>query len=661
MQYSSFTWSHGQPYSETFGDIYYSTSENEPVPGESEFRHVFFKNNGLPESWHHNKNFVIAELGFGSGLNCLLTIREWLKHLRECQQDKCLHYIAIEKYPLSPQAINELLSPYPQLKENCQVLLDDYPPAVEGSHSRHLFNNRVHIHYKFMNAYDALKDEAFKVDAWYLDGFSPAKNADMWSEKLFNKIAQNSRAGTSCSTYTSAGFVKRQLQKNGFTVKKVTGHGNKREMLVAKFNGNKEGGTRFLDRPWFGLPEKPDISNKNIPNKTVTVIGAGIAGLSVAFSLIKRGWSVTIIDKHGDVARGTSANPAAIVYPRVSVNNDVDSEFYIAAYCYSLHIFENLQNKNQDKFWFNDGLLQLMDKKRAGGISDKFQFNHDFFSIISNLPAGLTKPAEKVDNEKVYVDYKNAGVILPELLCQALKLECAGQLKIIHAKIDEIKQVEPYWQCRVEKKLITESELVVIANGAELNCPGLPLQLPITRVRGQLTVYNENTKSKQITKAVNADNYITPAIDNKHYLGATYARDNASEEVNADDDRYLFDSINRVYPDVFEMADYSGAWVGFRSMAKDRCPIVGALPDTDFFEQAYADIQHGNTNKQYPLAKHMEGLYVSLAHGSRGFTSCLLSAEIIAAQIAGEPMPVSKKVVDYLSPSRFIVNDLKRR
>ena len=133
MQYTNLIWRDGQPYSEMFDDIYYSSDEGEDISGASEFNHVFFKNNGLPERWNTNDDFVIAELGFGSGLNCLLTIREWLKHLQDTKQKKCLHYIAVEKYPLAPQTIVELISRYPELKPYCDELVDHYPPAIEGS------------------------------------------------------------------------------------------------------------------------------------------------------------------------------------------------------------------------------------------------------------------------------------------------------------------------------------------------------------------------------------------------------------------------------------------------------------------------------------------------------------------------------------------------
>ena len=123
----------------------------------------------------------------------------------------------------------------------------------------------------------------------------------------------------------------------------------------------------------------------------------------------------------------------------------------------------------------------------------------------------------------------------------------------------------------------------------------------------------------------------------------------------------MLESFDRVYGGVFNSESISSTWVGFRAMSKDRVPIVGAVPDQEFFVEEYADIKHGRKNKSYRPAEYLDGLYISAAHGSRGFTSSFLSAEIIAAQITGEPAPVSKRILDYLQPSRFIVNDLKRR
>ena len=654
MQYTHLIWRNGQPYSEMFDDIYYSSDENESISGENEFKHVFFKNNGLPERWDSAGDFVVAELGFGSVLNCLLTIREWLKHLDECKQDKCLHYIALEKYPLSPDAIDELISKYPDLKEYCDEIVAVYPPAVRGSHSRHLFNNRVVIHYKFMDAYDALKDERYDVDAWYLDGFSPAKNPDMWSEKLFEKIAQNSHSKTTCSTYTASGFVKRNLINNGFVVRKVSGHGKKREMLVAISNAEPKAVYKFADRPWFNPP-----APRAVVIKEATVIGAGIAGLSLAYSLVKRGWAVTIIDRHDNVAMETSSNPAAIVYPRLSINNDIDTEFYTTAYCYALYMLNLLQSKNSDKFWFDDGLLQLFDKRRISEIIDKFNFNNEFISKVNVS----VKENESLlgGTQQVLIKYPQAGVVLPEVLCDVLVKECGKNLKFIHSEIDNVQYLNDKWCCDSRGSLISETDVLVIASGNNINDYNLGMHFPVASIRGQVAELYKNTESINIKTAINSDVYITPALHGRHYLGATYSRNNYNIDIEPEDNKELLESFDRIDDGIFSNKSISGSWVGFRPMAKDRVAIVGAVPDEEFFKEEYADINHGRKNKVYRPAIYLNGLYISTAHGSRGFTSSFLSAEIVAAQIVGEPVPVSKPILDYLQPSRFTVNDLKRR
>lgn len=650
MQFTKLIWRDGRPYSDIYDDIYYSSAEDEAIPGESEFNHVFLKNNGLPQRWLHADNFVIAELGFGSGLNCALTIREWLKHCADSKKKKTLHYIAIEKHPLSADAIADLLSPHPELEQICEQLVDNYPPAIAATHSRSLFDNRVVIHYKFMDVDDALDNEALAVDAWYLDGFSPAKNPEMWSQQVCAKIVENSRAGATCSTYTAAGFVKRNLLKAGFVVHKVPGHGNKREMLAAELpviegGDNEPASLRYKDKPWFQRPSNVDVSKK-----TATIIGAGVAGLSLAYALVQRGWSVSIIDKHGDIAKEASSNPAPIVYPRLSVNNETDSEYYNAAYCYALYLFNKLQKKSRERFWFGGGLLQLMDKNRIEQIIQKYEFNSDYITI-----------AEVQVDDKVMVDYTSAGVVLPAILCGVLREECADALNIIEAEITGIRSDGNSWQCFSGSEVVNDNELLLIANGVEINSVGLPIDFPVEKIRGQVAVLDACEASGKINKTLNAEVHITPAINGKHYLGATYTRGNSDPAIVPGDSRALLESLENIYPHMFTEEDCSAAWVGFRSIAKDRVPVVGAVPDVSFFDDEYADIRHGNNVRSYLPASYLDGLYVSAAHGSRGFTSSFISAEIIASLIEGSPMPVSKKVLDYISPSRFVVNDLKRR
>lgn len=658
MQYTNIIWRNGQPYSELFDDIYYSSDDKAHVSGDSEFDHVFFRGNGLPQRWQGRSDFVIAELGFGSGLNCMLTIQAWLKHCDESDEHRTLHYIAIEKYPLSADTLSQLLSTCAELKELnlaeiSEPLLATYPPAVEATHCRRLFDNRVVIHFKFMDVDTALKGDQMNVDAWYLDGFAPAKNPDMWTQDVFLNIKRNSRHNASCSTYTCAGFVKRNLQNAGFEVTKVAGYGRKREMLVAHLPNTVEAvevSLRYKEKPWFARP-LPVVN----PEKKISIIGAGIAGLSLAYAMVQRGYSVTIIDKSSAEHQQTSSNPAPIVYPRLSLDNDADSCFFIQAYCYARHVFQTLQKKTSQRFYFDDGLLQLMDVHRIKKIKEKFQFNDDFFCIAKEEKATLGVEEQK------NAHYATAGVVLPTILLALLKNECGDKLKMIDATVDEVKHDDKQWRCFGSDGIINKTDILIVANGTRVNDLGLPLRFPIDSVRGQVLCLLENKASSVIQKTQNAAVHITPAINGKHYLGASYTKNNNSSEVNAGESMALLQSLETIYPRIFSEADICHTWLGFRAISKDRVPIAGAVPDAEFYQREYADIQHGSTVKKYLPATYLNGLYISAAHGSRGFTSSFLCAEIIAAQITGEPSPVNKKVLDYLSPSRFMVNDFKRR
>ena len=508
-----------------------------------------------------------------------------------------------------------------------------------------------------MDVFESLKDETLNVDAWYLDGFTPSKNSDMWSQALFLKLAQNSNEGASCSTYTAAGFVKRNFINAGFEVNKVAGYGKKREMLVALYKHAGKKLFNFKEKPWFQPPESAVVVNKK-----ATVIGAGIAGLSVAYALIKRGWHVTIIDRHHDVAQEASSNPVALVYPRLSVDNKVDTDFYMAAYSQALYELKKLQSRNTKKFWFDTGLLQLMDEVRVTEIINKFQFNQGAIAVDKKS----TNKYGLENKNRVFVDIKKAGVVIPDILCDVIKHECGNKLTIEKAEVKIIKPVEGGWQCLEESKIIDEAEVLIVANGVNLNNLDGLMDFPVEKVRGQVVSLSANTLSKKMISSLNTDIYLTPSINNHHYLGATFTRENDSADIDADDTKLLFtklaDSVTSdVTKNMFSESDYVDAWVGFRALSKDRVPIVGAVPDASFYNTEYDDICHGNGIKSYLPAQHLRGLYMTCAHGSRGFTSSFLSAEIVASQIQGEPVPSVKAVIDYLSPSRFIVNELKRR
>lgn len=223
-------WRDGQPYSATFGDVYFS-SDN----GLLETEYVFIQGNDLSARWQslNTASFQIIETGFGTGLNFLCAVKTWLAHAPE---SATLHYTSVEKYPLSLADMQQALCYWPELQNIADELLTQYTTLLSAG-SISLCGKRIHLHLMCGDASACLAQVNSKADAWFLDGFAPAKNPDMWQAALFEQMARLSHTQTSFATFTSAGTVRRGLAAAGFQVNKKPGFGRKREMIFGCFTG----------------------------------------------------------------------------------------------------------------------------------------------------------------------------------------------------------------------------------------------------------------------------------------------------------------------------------------------------------------------------------------------------------------------------------------
>lgn len=211
----SFKWKDGTPFSEEFDDVYFY-----PNSGLDEKRYVFLEGNNLPQKWHNFKGeFTIIETGFGTGLNFFAACQLWLK---SSSPDAQLNFISIEKYLLSQLEIKEIISQYSDLIPYLEL----YPNGSDN----------ITLQILECDIKEALPQITKKADAWFLDGFAPSKNPDMWSDELFTAMKKLSHEGTNYATYTSAGIVRRGLAQNGFSTEKIKGFGKKREMLRGVFS-----------------------------------------------------------------------------------------------------------------------------------------------------------------------------------------------------------------------------------------------------------------------------------------------------------------------------------------------------------------------------------------------------------------------------------------
>jgi tRNA 5-methylaminomethyl-2-thiouridine biosynthesis bifunctional protein len=352
------SWKDGQPFSDRYGDVYFSTDS-----GLEETRHVFLRGNDLAQRFtalQAGESFCIGEAGFGTGLNFLCA---WQLFEQVAPQGASLDFFSVEKFPLEDDELRAALALWPQLREQSEVLLARWHRRVPGWNRWTFAGGRVRLTLAMADAAQALPQlPSGCVDAWFLDGFSPAKNPEMWSKEVLAGIANASRSGTTLATYTSAGWVRRGLQQAGFAVERVPGFGRKREMVRGSLQpanttsspgGAENGGEGRLPR-------------------TALVIGGGIAGCAAAHALAQRGIKVALIERAAQLATAGSGNPRGILHARFGAGMNALHRFVLASYGHALALLDEavpVDGVNRSEC----GLLQLAategEAKRIGKLA----------------------------------------------------------------------------------------------------------------------------------------------------------------------------------------------------------------------------------------------------------------------------------------------------
>ena len=302
----------GTPAATDFDDIYFSTDG-----GLEETRAVFLTGCGLPDGWQDRDVFTIGELGFGSGLNFLAVWQAWKQSAASRKPGSRLHFVSIEGFPFDREALAQALSHFPELREFSTPLIESWPGPVKGLHRRHFGD--VTLTLVQDDVLSALTALDMKADAWFLDGFSPAKNPAMWSEDVMREIARLSAPKARLATFTVAGFVRRGLEQVGYTVEKLPGFGRKRQRLEARFQDG------LLPAP----PNRP----------TPTIIGAGIAGASIAAAFARRGIRPYLISDPDHVE--ASGNGAALIKPRFDLQDNPPARFFLSSFLYAREFYRN--------------------------------------------------------------------------------------------------------------------------------------------------------------------------------------------------------------------------------------------------------------------------------------------------------------------------------
>ncbi len=566
-----------------------------------------------------------------------------------------LHFISVEKYPLTQADLRKALAAWPELATLSQPLIDQWPLPVSGCHRLLFADGRIRLDLWFGDIKEMLPQVPHPatglVDAWYLDGFSPAKNPEMWTQDLFEDLARLARPDATLSTFTCAGFVRRGLIAAGFAMKKVKGHGSKREMLA----GVREGKVPQQSiAPWYARPAGREGE--------VLIIGGGIASAMTALSLVERGRHVTLLCENGEPASGASGNRQGALYPLLNGEHDALSRFYSLAFGFARNRLLALAKHHPVAFSLC-GVTQLgYDDKSAAKLAKMSQ---------GLFPPELMHPLSAAEVEQVVglpcdadgVSYPLGGWLCPADLTRAAirEAQASGRLEVLfNAAVTRIAEEADGWRVESRDGRQWHAPNLVVAAGHQLPALLPFAELPLYPVRGQVSHVPTTAGLSQLKTVLCYDGYLTPAHNGAHCIGASYGRNQTDLAYRTDEQEQNRARLQACVPQQRWPAevDVSGAQarIGVRCASRDHLPVAGpvarlaALADHDV--NAPAD-------QQSALPLHA-GLYVLGALGSRGLCSAPLCGELVASEICGDPLPLAADLLEALHPARYWVRRLRR-
>lgn len=639
----------GHPRSRAFGDVYFAAD------GLAETRHVFIEQNQLAARFAalpDDGRLVIGETGFGTGLSFLCA---WQCFAASAAPGARLHFISVEKYPLSAADLTRALALWPELSAYSDALLAQYVAVHEGFQRLIFDGGRVTLTLLIGDALEQLPCLEGQVDAWFLDGFAPACNPDMWTPELFAELARLAAPGATLATFTSTGWVRRGLAAVGFKMKRVPGIGNKWHVSRGVFLGN-DCAPAPAPKPWFARPE-PVTGERH-----ALVVGAGLAGCATAASLAARGWRVSLLERHAELAQEASGNPQGVLYLKLSAHGTALSQLILAGFGHTRRLLEQLQRGHD---WDACGVLQLAfddkEAQRQQQLADAFQLEllHRLNRLEAQAHAGVELPSGGLF-------YPEGGWVHPPALCEHLARHPRITL-LRHHDVAELRYLDGQWQAFDGDHHLASAPVTVLTCAAQVSAFAQTAALPLKRIRGQITRLPETARSAALSTVVCAEGYVAPARSGEHTLGASFdfhSDDLTPTQADNLDNLALLEAISpdlasRIGSASMPIEQLQGR-AGFRCTSPDYLPIIGPMADAQAFAERFAILAKDARQVPEQPCPWLPGLYVNSGHGSRGLITAPLSGELIAAWLDDEPLPLPREVAWACHPNRFALRRLIR-
>ena len=642
----------GRPHSRVFDDVYFSDQS-----GLEETRYVFLEQNRLQARFAAlpaGGRLVIGETGFGTGLNFLCA---WQLFEQHAVAGARLHFVSVEKSPLSHADLQRALLLWPELQPFAAQLLAQYIAIHPGFQRLVLDNGRVTLTLLIGDALEQLPQLDAQIDAWFLDGFAPAKNPDMWTAELFAELARLAAPGSTISTFTSTGWVRRLINAAGFKMKRTPGIGHKWEILRGEFLGwPAETPLPAAGKPWFARPAPLH------GERSALVIGGGLAGCTTAASLAARGWNVSLLERHARLAEEASGNPQGVLYLKLSAHGTALSQLILSGFGHTRRLLEHL-HRGVD--WDGCGVLQLAFNAKEAERQAQ---------LAAAFAPGLLQPLDQAQAQaRAGVALEHGGLFFPEGGWVHPPALCEWQARhplinvLTHHEALELQRVDGQWQALAGDTLLASATVVVLAGAAEIKRFPFSAELPLKRIRGQIPRLAQTPDSQALATVVCAEGYVAPARLGEHTLGASF--DFKSDDLTPTVAEHVgnlemlqeisVDLAHRLNADTLA-ADQLEGRAGFRCTSPDYLPIIGPLADRALFDQAYAALRKDARQPPEAECPWLDGVYINSGHGSRGLVTAPLCAELLAAWLDDEPLPLPRSVADACHPNRFAVRALIR-
>ena len=670
----------GTPVADHFDDVYFSNDS-----GIDETQHVFVAGNDLAERWQQwrNPTFVIAETGFGTGLNFLVAMRAF-NEFRAANPDhplKRLYFITTEKFPLPQQDMQRALEAFPALKDEAQALASLYPMGLEGCHRLHFDNHSTTLDLWIGDVHELLPQWHSPVngliDAWFLDGFAPSKNPDMWTDALFSQMARLSKTGTTFGTFTAAGIVKRGLAGVGFTIKKRNGFGRKRDMLTGVFDQDNENVQHKLR-----LPAGPyyRYANDSLDKTSkVAVVGSGLAAATACLALVKRGISTTLYFDGDTLASGASGNPQGGFYPQLHSEASIASRIQAHSFLYARQAYDHTIEHAKacglaDVAHDFCGVIQL-------SFNDKVAERQNKLAAADVWPEALIKPVdskEVSDIANLALPYSGlyiglGGWLSPPQLVTAMIEEAlqSGKLTlkpnhtyVSHEAVETTKQrvqIRFNLDSAESEEVITADHLILALGAGAVNASDFD-SLSLRPVRGQVEAIPTQMPIEQLNTVLCHKGYMTPVFEGRHALGSTYVKNDLSTDVRGDETEMNLATHEQALAntDIVQALQHDGkARAATRLGSPDHQPVVGALHNFDSLKEHYTMLGVGKPLTSAPvLPSSVVSTLTCL--GSRGLTTAPLMAEVLVSSLCKEPLPLSNDLLNAVNTSRFMTREAIR-